>query len=140
MIELKNVRDRLDELQSLCYVGDSISGADAMENMNARPDSAFVSTSGARGAPSKLATGKVRQRVVQNVSVVFCIGQESAADDQTDTMEERWQEILYALLGWTPPGAGGPFNFVSFGVRFIGEGLIWGEVIMAAPLLISSVD
>lgn len=136
MIDLDDVRAKIRDLGVYNEVGDALNGADAMENFVGRPPAAFVSTSSERAAPNKMATG-FRQRVYQGVSVLFVEGQESAARDTDDRVEARKRELVQLLVAWTPQGAASPFEYVSYSVRFIGGGLVWGEVILAAPYFVT---
>lgn len=128
MIDLKDIRDRVQNLDIFLSVEDTISAAEAMETFNAPPPAAFVSTSAERARPNELATGH-RQRVDQTVSVLWALGAERAHRDG-DPMEEVKGKLLTSLVAWQPKGSAKPLEYVSYGVRFIGEGLIWGEILL----------
>jgi hypothetical protein len=131
-IDLKAVSDRVSGLGFFNDVGDAAAASEAMTNFIARPPAAYVSTASERAGPNKLSTGW-RQKVVQTVSVLFVMGIERADQDLSDCVEAARLLIINALTGWRPEGADSPFHYVSYSMRFAGEGLIWGECLFAAP-------
>lgn len=136
MIDLNSVKERVRSLGLFNDVGDSVSAAEAVTNFVARPPAAYVATSGERARPNEMSTGH-RQRVIQTVSVLFVLGMERADSANADEVERIKGELIKSLTAWTPDGARGPFDYVSYSMRFAGEGLIWGELLFAAPYYVS---
>ena len=140
MIDLKAVRDRLivedAALAPPLFLSakDTISAGEAMESFNAIPPAAFVSTAGERAESNMLATGpRRRQRVTQTVSILFALGLERGDDERADPAEAARVFIMGRMVGWKPPGADSPFDYVSYSVVQISGGLMWGEVLVRAP-------
>lgn len=136
-IDLKDVRDRLRALGLFNSVSDWLSGQDAIENANAHPPAAFVSTASERAAPNRLSTGRHRQLVVQTISVLFCLPTERADEERSDELEAHRLAVQEELTGLRPIGADSPFDYVGFSIRFAGEGLVWGELLFSAPYTLS---
>ena len=137
MIDLKSVRDRLDALGIFLSVEDTVSAGEAIEQFNAPPPAAFVSTARESAAGNTLATS-FRQKVTQTVSVLWVVGAERATRDNNDPMEEIRSAIIRDLTGWTPEGSASRFEYMSYSLRFIGEGLIWGEALFAGSYYITA--
>ena len=136
MIDLKSIRDRIIGLDYFLSVADSPAAAEAMEQFNALPPAAFVSTASERADPNMLATGH-RQRVNQTISVLFVIGAERASRDNVDPMEEARSLLLRSLVAWTPQGSLKPLDYVSYSLRFIDQGLLWGELLFIGTYTVS---
>jgi hypothetical protein len=134
-IDLKSCRDRLGELELFNTVEDTASAAEAMESFNALPPAAFVSTAAERAVPNKV-SGRHRQPVLQTVSVLFALAAERADRERNDPAEIHRNAVINKLTAWRPPGATGPFQYVSYSIRMIADGLIWGECLFAAPYLL----
>lgn len=135
MIVLASVTEKLRELGIFNDVGDSVDAAQAITEFVARPPAAYVATSREQASANEMSTG-FRQRVLQTVSVLFVIGQERKAKDTADAVEAVKAAIVKQLTAWEPEGAMGVFNYVSYSMRFAGDGLIWGECLFSAPYYI----
>ena len=142
MIDLNDVRARVHGLLGFegqplfLSVEDSVSGAEAMEQFTATPPAAFVTIAGETAAPSKH-MGRHEQTVLATVSILWALAAERADEDRADPMEEAKRQVILGLAGWRAAGAMDAFNYSSFSVRFIGEGLMWGEALFRARYFLS---
>lgn len=130
-IDLEAVRERLAALESdgrprFLTVADVADAADAMENRPARTPSAYVAV-GQESAEPNRTQGVHSQRVTEQVAVLFVLAAERRRQDQRDVVEDFRLAILYALAGWTAPGAGTAFDYVGFRVMRMADGLVWCE-------------
>ena len=128
MINLKAIGDRLDDMDWQ-HIGDAVDAADAMTNGSAPVPAVYVSTARETAAPNRNQTGRHTQMITQMVSVLFVVGSQRADAALNDDVEERRDQIIERLMGWTPPGAGLPLDYASFSVRFAEAGEIWGELL-----------
>lgn len=129
MIDLRNVRERIERLQLFNRVGTITTAADAMENEQFIPPAAFVSTAFERAAPNRLSTGRHRQLVQQGISVLWVQGAERADAEPVDVVDDTRRRLILDLIGWRPVGADMPLQYQSFSVPLIGGGLIWSELV-----------
>jgi hypothetical protein len=132
MIDLKSVKTKICELGIFNDVGDSLSVAEAMNEFIGRPPACYVSTGGERAGPNRMSTGH-RQRVMQSVSVLFVMGGERRDNDPVDPVEEIRSALILALTAWRPDGADSPFDYVGYSFLRAEDGLLWGELLFAAP-------
>lgn len=138
MISLEDVRVKVasiihpDEPYFLS-VSDALSLADAMENFDAVPPAAYVSTGVENALQNKRATGPVLQKVNSSISVAFCLGAERADGERVDQAEVARGLILQALVGFSPAGAARSLEYKSYRMVATGGGLLWGEVLFEAP-------
>lgn len=128
MIDLKAIGDQLGSMDWQ-HVGDAVDAADAMTNGSAPVPAVYISTARESAAPNRNQTGRHSQMITQQVSVLFAIGSQRADAQLNDEVEDRRDQIIALLMGWTPPGAGLPLDYVSFSVRFADVGEIWGELL-----------
>lgn len=133
MIDLNDVRDRIAKLGIFNRVGTIVGVADAIDNEAFLPPAAFVSCAIERASPNRLVTGRHRQMVSETVSIVWAQGAESADDSPNDVVEDFRRRVVEALVGWRAKGAERGFNYVSFSIRFIGNGMVWPELLFEAP-------
>lgn len=131
-IDLEAVGVAAEELELFHSVEGVVSGADAMTYGTAPPKSAYVSTARETAEPNKM-TGRHRQRITQTVSILFTIAGERLDGARNDELEQVKNALLERFAGWRPPGADSVFQYVSFQVVQIADGLIWGESLFAAP-------
>lgn len=136
MIDLEKVRDRVHDL-GFVYTGDAVDAADAMQNMSAPVPAAYVSIAREGATKNKNSAGRHTQVVEQVLSVLFAVGGQRADGDLRGTVEHWKDEIIPSLIGWTAPGAGMPFEYVSYSIRFMGDGMVWAECLFAAKSLLS---
>ena len=136
-IDLKSVKQKICELGVFNDVGDTLSVAEAMKEFVARPPACYVSTSSERAGPNRLSTGH-RQRITQIVSVLFVMGGERRDEDAVDPVEDARQKLLLALTAWRPEGADSPFDYVSYSFLQAEDGLVWAELLFAAPYHVSA--
>jgi uncharacterized protein YfiM (DUF2279 family) len=134
MIDLQAVRDRVYGL-GFAFTGNAVDATDAIQNMSAPNPSAYVSTARERAARNKNATGRHTQIVEQTVSILFAVGAERADGRQSDDVEDKKNAIIESLMGWTAPGSETPFSYDSFAIRFMDQGVVWGELLFAAKYL-----
>lgn len=132
-INLADVQARVLELELFNSVQNTLSAADAMENFNSAPPAGFVSTASERASSNTLSTGRMRQRVMQTVSVLFVLGTGRADEAEGDEMEAARKAIMEHLVGWRADGAEAAFEYVSYSLVQIADGLAWGEVLVQAP-------
>lgn len=135
MIDLDAVRDRIREIQDLSFVGDAVDAADAIENMVAPTPCAYVSVARESGSPNKNSTGRHTQVITADISVLFALASQRAAADLKDKVEATRSAITDQMIGWTPSGGELPFDFVSYSVRFMGQGMFWGEILFRSKYL-----
>lgn len=133
MIDLEWIIAQLDTLKHFNDIGRAVDAAAAIGEFVARPPACYVSTTSERASPNELASGAFRQRVTQTISILFVLGAERRSDSETDAVELTRTLVRNLLLGVTPPGADGPFQFASYSLRAMDQGLIWGELLFAAP-------
>lgn len=140
MIDLESVRTQARTItteidrgrQGFLTVSDYASAADAIEFGNANPPALYVSLSVERPGPNRLATGGIAQRVDSIVSLLFCLGAESASDERSDPIERARGSIIAAMVGFKPGGAGRVFHYAGWQLRGeTGGGLVWGEVLVS---------
>jgi len=131
-IDLKSVGAKVETLGIFNDVGDALSVAEAMEEFVGRPPAVFISTSGERAGPNKMSTGH-RQRVNQTVSVLFVMGQERRDGGAVDPVEEAKNALILLLTAWRPDGADSPFDYVGYSFMRAEGGLVWAELLFAAP-------
>lgn len=134
MIDLEAVRERVHGL-GFSHTGDVVEAADAMENMSAPTPAAYISTARESAARNKNATGRHTQIIEQTVSVLMALGAQRADGKLRDDVEEKKNAVIESLMGWTAPGAETPFNYLSFSVRFMAQGIVWTEAMFSARFI-----
>lgn len=136
-VNLDSVRDRVRECQGLTYVGNAIEAADAMENMAAPVPCAYVSIAREGASPNKNSAGRHTQMVTSDLSVLMAFGAQRADAGLTDEVEAVRIAVRDLLMAWTAEGAGLPFDYISYSVRFMGNGLLWVEQLFRTKYLVS---
>jgi hypothetical protein len=111
--------DVIARLQSELVPGTfkAVSGAGelqaAADQLKASP-SAFVLPSQDRAGPDTAGTQLVRQRVVQQISVVIGLSNLGPKGDrQFDALDELRKCLMRTLIGWTPEGSIEPLNYAG---------------------------
>jgi hypothetical protein len=137
-IDLKSVVQRVQQTDLFLTVTDSVDMAEATESFHVNPPAAFVYTSSETAQPNQLVTG-FRQRIIQNVGILFVLAAERADQERTDPMEERRVALLSYLANWKPDGSDKPLEYVSFRPVFSGEGMTWAEAIFSGSYHITNV-
>jgi len=127
-VDLIAVRDRLRSLEYFNSVDDIQAGSEAIQGLKPfTPPAAFVSIARESYERNRYASGGHGQRATVNLSVLFCVPAERADGRQSDEVEAARKVILAQLIGWTPAGAQQALEAVSYNVRLIADGLVWGE-------------
>jgi hypothetical protein len=136
-IDLDACRELVAGLSNFDSCETSVSAAEAMQSASAPPRSSWVSTATERAGKNEGTTGYHRQRVTQTVSILFVMAAERADGAQSDELEDAKNAVVDALVGWTPPGALNAFLYVSYALVLNADGLLWGEVLVQAPYMIT---
>lgn len=144
MIDLAETRERVRAIALpssdpfFLSVSDALSAADAMEHLDANPPAAFVYMASERAEPNALAAGGRRQRVNSTVAVLILLGAERADGERADPLEIARGLVIASLVGFKPSGAGKAFDYASYRVLQISDGMIWCECLFNAPWVIAS--
>jgi hypothetical protein len=136
MIDLEAVRDRVHAL-GFIFTGDAVDAVDAMTNMSAPVPAAYVSIAREGAAKNKNSTGRHTQIVSQTLSVLMAVGGQRADGDIRATVEYWKNEVRDSITGWQAPGANTNFDYDSYSIRFMGEGLVWSETLFSCRSLLS---
>jgi nitrous oxide reductase len=134
MIDLKAIADQISDMDWQ-HVGDVVEAADAMTNDVAPVPAAYISTAREQALPNRNSTGRHSQMVMAQISVLCAIGAQRADAQLTDEVEERRDQIIDRLMGWTPTKAALPLDYVSYSVRFMDQGTVWFELLFATKYL-----
>jgi hypothetical protein len=134
MIDLKAVGDQIADMDWQ-FVGDVIAASDAMTNNSAPVPAVYISTARESAGQNRNMTGRHSQMVAQQISVLAAIGAQRADAGLNDEVEEKRDQIIDRLMGWTPPGAGVPLDYNGYSIRFMDQGVIWFELLFSSKYL-----
>lgn len=135
MMDLQSVKDRIHAL-GFAYTGDAVEAADAIQSMAAPVPAAYVSTARESAAPNRLSTGRHSQVVTAIISVLFAVGAQRADAQLRDEVEEWKTKVRDSMIGWTADGANLPFDYISFSIRFMDQGTVWGELLFQTKYMV----
>jgi hypothetical protein len=138
MIDLEACRVRANEQADLRYVGNVIEAADAMQNASGPVPAAYVSTAREGASPNKNTTGKHTQLVQTVLSVLFVVGAQRADGKVPDQVEALKNDLIALFMAWTPDGnVQTPFDYVSYSIRMMADGLVWAELLFSCKSLLT---
>lgn len=141
MIDLSSIRAEARTITALIdpgvpsggflTVSDWSSATDAIDNGNANPPALYVTLSRETPDKNRLTSGGRAQRVRSIVSCLFCLGAERADDERSDPIEIARGSVIAKLVGFRPGGAVDALDYAGYQLRQEGDGLVWGEVLLA---------
>lgn len=126
--KLDDVAARLNTLSYFNSVQPYIAAVMAIEDGIAHPPAAYVSISSETAEPNRLIGGH-GQRVTLQISILFCVKSENASGDADDALDRTRRAVIRLMMGWAPPGAEKALDFVRYGIRASGDGLVWAEAV-----------
>ena len=129
-MRVASIVDRLTaEIEAFKSVSGAPALAAAMQN-GQFTHSAYVFQS-SRGAGDNTLVNKVSQRVRHEITVAFWVQNvaDTTGEALLDTLEDLSDEVVAALLGWTPPGLVEPLLYKSGSVIDFRFGrALWADV------------